>query len=227
MNSANQARTPITESDEELAALVGDLSPLLLALTMVHMRGDMGVIRSGIQTFPPAFNGDTWGSISESDKARVRAEALVVIKAWRDAGCPEPYRPTEAERHEMINFLIGMEMEPEYVELICEDMSYNSPDDRAFHWNKPVSEEAKAGCGTVIIGAGMSGILLGMRLKQAGLPFVIVEKRDGVGGTWYANQYPGLRVDVPSHAYSYSFLQDHKWPHLYSASATMSASTPR
>jgi 4-hydroxyacetophenone monooxygenase len=69
---------------------------------------------------------------------------------------------------------------------------------------------------TVVIGAGMSGMLLGMRLKQAGLPFVIIEKRDGVGGTWYANQYPGLRVDVPSHAYSYSFIQDHKWPHLYS-----------
>lgn len=216
MNSANQAQSPITESDEELAALVADLSPLLLALTMVHMSGDMAIIRSGIQTAPPSFNGDTWGSISETDKAQVRSEALQVIKAWRDAGCPEPYRPTQAELHEMINFLIGMEMEPEYVELICEDISYNSTDDRAFRWNKPVSDDAKAGCGTVIVGAGMSGILLGMRLKQAGLPFVIVEKRDGVGGTWYANQYPGLRVDVPSHAYSYSFLQDHKWPHLYS-----------
>ena len=32
--SANQANVPITESDEALAALVGDLSPLLLALTL-------------------------------------------------------------------------------------------------------------------------------------------------------------------------------------------------
>ena len=216
MISANQAHMPITESDEELAALVGDLSALLLALSIVHMSGDMSIIRAGIKTAPPTFNGDTWGSISEADTARIRGEALQVIKAWRDAGCPEPYRPNEAELHEMINFLVGMELSAEYVPLICEDMSFNSADDRAFRWNKPVSEMAKAQCPTVIIGAGMSGILLGMRLKQAGIPFVIVEKRDGVGGTWYANQYPGLRVDVPSHAYSYSFLQDHKWPHLYS-----------
>ena len=216
MISANQARSPIAESDEELAALVGDLSPLLLALAMVHMSGDMAIIRSGIKTAPPTFNGDTWGSIAEPDRARIRAEALQAIKAWRDAGCPEPYRPNEAELHEMINFLLGMEMSADYVPLICEDMSYASADDRAFRWNRPVSDAAKAQVPTVIIGAGMSGILLGMRLKQAGLPFVIAEKRDGVGGTWYANLYPGLRVDVPSHAYSYSFLQDHKWPHLYS-----------
>jgi 4-hydroxyacetophenone monooxygenase len=221
MISANQAHMPITESDEELAALVGDLSALLLALTIVHMSGDMSIIRSGIKTAPPTFNGDTWGSISEADTARIRGEALQVIKAWRDAGCPEPYRPNEAELHEMINFLVGMELSAEYVPLICEDMSFNSADDRAFRWNKPVSETAKAQCPTVIIGAGMSGILLGMRLKQAGIPFVIVEKRDGVGGTWYANQYPGLRVDVPSHAYSYSFLQDHKWSHLYSWQADL------
>lgn len=216
MISANQARLPITESDEELAALVNDLSPLLLALACVHMSGNLAIIRSGVKTHPPAFNGDTSGSISAEDAARVRTEALMVIRQWRDAGCPEPYRPTGDELHEMINFLLGMNMSAEYVPLICEDMSYNSADDRAFRWNRPVPDAVKAEYPTLIIGAGMSGILLGMRLKQAGLPFVIVEKRDGVGGTWYANQYPGLRVDVPSHAYSYSFLQDHKWPHLYS-----------
>ena len=216
MISANQARTPITESDEELAALVDDMSPLLLALSMVHMSGDMSIIRSGLKTYPPAFNGDTSGSLSESDAAQVRKQGLEVIKAWRDAGCPEPYRAAEAELHEMIKFLIGLDISKDYVPLICEDMSYNSADDRAFHWNMPVTEAQKTKFPTVVIGAGMSGLLLGMRLKQAGIPFIIVEKRDGVGGTWYANQYPGLRVDVPSHAYSYSFIQDRRWSHLYS-----------
>ena len=88
MISANQAHMPITESDEELAALVGDLSALLLALSIVHMSGDMSIIRAGIKTAPPTFNGDTWGSISEADTARIRGEALQVIKAWRDAGLP-------------------------------------------------------------------------------------------------------------------------------------------
>jgi 4-hydroxyacetophenone monooxygenase len=214
--SANQARLPITESDDELAAVVAEMSPLLLALSSVHMSGRLDLIRAGVKTLSPAFNGDTSGSISDEDAAMLRARGLQVIKAYRDAGQPAPYRPNEAELQEMINFLMGLEMPRDYLPLIREDMSYDSPDDRAFRWNKPVAEAEKARFPTVIIGAGMSGMLLGLRLKQAGLPFVILEKTDGVGGTWYRNRYPGLRVDVPSHAYSYSFIQDHKWSHLYS-----------
>ncbi|RYY42350.1 MAG: NAD(P)/FAD-dependent oxidoreductase, partial [Sphingomonadales bacterium] len=68
----------------------------------------------------------------------------------------------------------------------------------------------------IVVGAGLSGIAMGYRLKQAGLPFVIVEKNDGPGGTWYENRFPGASVDVPSHCYSFSFLRDVKWPELFS-----------
>jgi hypothetical protein len=61
INSANQARTPVTESDAALTALVDQMSPLLLALSVVHMSGNLSLIRSGLKTSPPAFNGDTSG----------------------------------------------------------------------------------------------------------------------------------------------------------------------
>ncbi len=53
-----------------------------------------------------------------------------------------------------------------------------------------------------IIGAGMSGILAAIRLKQAGMDFTVFEKADRVGGTWRENTYPGIACDVPSHLYS-------------------------
>lgn len=56
-----------------------------------------------------------------------------------------------------------------------------------------------------VVGAGMSGILAGHRFGQAGVPYVILEKNADVGGTWLENTYPGCRVDVPNHLYSYSF----------------------
>ena len=34
---------------------------------------------------------------------------------------------------------------------------------------------------------------------------MILEKADGVGGTWRENTYPGAACDVPSHLYSFSF----------------------
>ena len=62
----------------------------------------------------------------------------------------------------------------------------------------------------------MSGLLAAHRLQQAGVPFVIVDKNDDVGGTWCENTYPGCRVDNPNHNYSYSFAQRHDWPFHFS-----------
>ncbi|MEZ5735435.1 MAG: NAD(P)/FAD-dependent oxidoreductase [Novosphingobium sp.] len=216
MYSANQAHFRITESDEELERLVNGMSPLVLALAAVHMSGSLDVIRCGVQPMIPAFNGDTGGSLSADDAARLRAKSLEIIKAYRDRDQPEPYRPTDEELNEMMSFLMGLDLPSEYVPMIKEDMAYDAEDARAFHWRRAVGEGEKQGCPVVVIGAGMSGMLMGLRLKQAGLPFVILEKNASVGGTWYENHYPGLRVDVPSHSYSFSFIQDHRWSHLYS-----------
>jgi cation diffusion facilitator CzcD-associated flavoprotein CzcO len=68
-----------------------------------------------------------------------------------------------------------------------------------------------------IIGAGMAGILSGIRLQEAGLTdFTIYEKADRFGGTWRENTYPGLACDVPSHLYSYSFAPNPEWGHRFS-----------
>ncbi len=62
-----------------------------------------------------------------------------------------------------------------------------------------------------VIGAGMSGVLAGIKLKEAGYRFQIFEKADRVGGTWRENTYPGIACDVPSHIYSYSFELNPDW----------------
>ena len=68
----------------------------------------------------------------------------------------------------------------------------------------------------VIIGAGMSGLLAAIRLERAGIPYVVIEKNADVGGTWLENSYPGCRVDVANHFYSYSFAPNHDWPEFFS-----------
>ena len=57
-----------------------------------------------------------------------------------------------------------------------------------------------------IVGAGMSGIAMAVKLKQAGYGnFTVFEKSPGAGGTWYDSRFPGAAVDVHSHCYSYPF----------------------
>ncbi|MDP6980141.1 MAG: NAD(P)/FAD-dependent oxidoreductase [Myxococcota bacterium] len=70
--------------------------------------------------------------------------------------------------------------------------------------------------GTAIIGAGMSGLVMGIRLKNAGRPFRILEKAQSVGGTWRENTYPGLACDVPSFFYALSFEPNPDWSHRFS-----------
>lgn len=67
-----------------------------------------------------------------------------------------------------------------------------------------------------IIGAGFSGLGLGIKLKQAGIDcFTIYEKAKEVGGTWRDNAYPGAECDVPSHLYSYSFEKNPHWSKMF------------
>src|SRR5271166_1546129 len=64
----------------------------------------------------------------------------------------------------------------------------------------------------VIVGGGLSGLAMGMQLLRSGVEtFTIVERSDGVGGTWRDNTYPGCSCDVPSHLYSFSFAPKTDW----------------
>ena len=72
----------------------------------------------------------------------------------------------------------------------------------------------------LIVGAGISGIGLGIKLKEAGINnFVILEKAADLGGTWRDNTYPGCACDVPSALYSYSFAQKPDWTRAFAGQA--------
>lgn len=68
----------------------------------------------------------------------------------------------------------------------------------------------------VIVGAGFAGIGAAIQLKRLGIhDFVILEREDDLGGTWYVNHYPGLAVDVPTTTYSYFFEPNPHWSRLF------------
>ncbi|KAI1101220.1 flavin-binding monooxygenase [Jackrogersella minutella] len=68
-----------------------------------------------------------------------------------------------------------------------------------------------------VIGAGYSGIYLGIRIPQRlrNVDFRIYEKEDSVGGTWWVNRYPGCACDIPAHSYQYSFNPNPDWSAFY------------
>ncbi|RDI64226.1 flavin-containing monooxygenase [Nocardia pseudobrasiliensis] len=76
----------------------------------------------------------------------------------------------------------------------------------------------------VVVGAGFSGIGVGIKLREAGFDdFLIVDDADGVGGTWHWNTYPGIAVDIPSFSYQFSFEKSSKWSRVYAPGQELEA----
>jgi len=71
-----------------------------------------------------------------------------------------------------------------------------------------------------VIGAGASGIVTAIKLREIGISDIAVfEKATDLGGTWRDNIYPGAACDIPSHLYSFSFAPNPGWSRAYSAQA--------
>ncbi len=71
----------------------------------------------------------------------------------------------------------------------------------------------------IVVGAGFAGLYALHRLRDMGLSVRVFEQGGGVGGTWYWNRYPGVRCDIESLDYSYSFSeeleQEWEWSERY------------
>ena len=206
------AGEPFETSDEEIAEALLDVSIPTLLLACVHMSGDPGIIRGRLRP-EGLFLNEVQGYMTEEDKAEARALALEVIRDYRDRGCPEPDPISAGLLHEMMTWLVCEEVPDEYVPMLMEEMELDGRDARRV---EPVGAAAdRAAFPVVVIGCGQSGLLAGIRLQEAGIPFTIVEKNAGVGGTWWENSYPGARVDVGNHFYCYSFEPSDHWTEYF------------
>ena len=116
---------------------------------------------------------------------------------------------------EMMSVATGEEVASDYVAMMREDLTLDTLASRSLDWRKRPDPAALSATEVVIIGAGMSGLYAAIQLQQAGIPFLILEKNQSVGGTWFENVYPGCGVDTPNHFYSYAFEPNHDWSHFF------------
>ncbi len=186
-----------------------------LVAALVHLTGDTSLVaRDNWPVYDP-FGEARSGGFSEERQAEIQALAKAALEA-RAAGGPPPAPLTEAQVRQVMDFVAGAEIPEHYAPFLMEELQLPGHDTKTPDWSAPKLKSAAPKLPVLIVGAGMSGLLAGIRLKQAGVPFTIVEKNPEVGGTWYENQYPDCRVDNPSHLYSYSFEPNHDWPNHFS-----------
>jgi 4-hydroxyacetophenone monooxygenase len=186
--------------------------PTLVA-ALVHLTGDTRWLDGERPAYIPF--GDGQGGLSDVFQDRVRASAKAALDAYRE-GAPMSTQPSPETVRRMMDYVAGEPIPAHYVPFLMEELGLEGVDSRRPRWETSKLRAAAAGQKVIIIGAGMSGLLAAIRLRQAGIDFEIIEKNADVGGTWLENTYPGCRVDSPNHMYSYSFEPNHDWPQRYS-----------
>jgi len=216
------AGIPFTDSDDEIATALQDVSIPALLLSCVHMAGP-DLLDGPLATLRPAglFLNEVQGYMSEDDKATARKIALDVIRDYRDRGCPEPAPVGAGTLKRMMDWLVCEDVPAEYVPMLLEEMELSGHDERGTAFTSDAA--ARAEFPVVVIGCGMSGLLAAIRLQQAGIPYTVIEKSAGVGGTWWENTYPGARVDVGNHFYCYSFEPDDHWTEFFARQPELQA----
>ena len=190
-----------------------------LVMSVVHLTGDTSLLKGERPVY--ALFDDRQRMYSNQAKTLIRERARDAIIGYLRGRAPPP-PPDQAVVQEMMNYIAGTDIPERYSPFLMDELMLDGIDRNQPEWTEPGLAAAAKKMLVVVVGAGLSGILAGIRLKQAGIPFVILEKNPDVGGTWFENTYPGCRVDSTNHMYAYSFASEgHAWPMWYSTQPTL------
>lgn len=190
---------------DRLAEALENANIPALAVVTYQLTGDRRWVSDTYRpTRAKGMDENRSGGLPEAAQAEIRRAAYDAIVAWSNGAEIAVPRLAGDELIEVLSFMNGEEVPAEYEEMMSEMLGFAADDSEA------PDEAAGAALSVLVIGAGLSGMLASMRLSEAGIQHVVVEKNSEVGGGWWENSYPGAGVDTPSYLYSYSFF-DRDW----------------
>ena len=201
---------PITYTAEALK----DADTAILLMVLVQFTQDEALLHEAA----PYINGpwDYMESLPVELKHKIRLQLSDVLNEYAKGSRPLPPVPDQDLLMKMMQTCVGQAVPPEYMPMLLAEMKFAHGNPRDIAWRKKPAESILHKFKVIIIGAGLSGLCAAIKLKEAGIPFIVYEKNAAVGGTWYENIYPGCAVDTPNHFYSYSFEPNHDWSHYFS-----------
>ncbi|HWE55737.1 MAG TPA: NAD(P)/FAD-dependent oxidoreductase [Acidimicrobiales bacterium] len=139
------------------------------------------------------------GGFPDAIADEIRAEAHLAISKWATGTPAAVPNPSGELMKLMMSLVVSEEVPPEYEPMMAVQMGFAAQRNVA---PCPVPDDFRV----VVIGAGLGGLMSAIRLEEAGIPYVVLERFDHAGGVWWANHYPGAGVDTPSYLYSFSFF---------------------
>lgn len=211
-------------TDDDLRAALQDVNLPNLLMVVAQLTGESRWLAARyapkpITTPEGSMFPDDSGDYAPEIAQEIREAAVAVLRRVRDGELALPAAPSLEHFHEMLAFSVAEPVPREYAAMLMEETRMV---DRDAQWRGVVAEArnkrptALEQFSVIIIGAGMSGLGMAAKLKDAGIAFTVLEKNEAVGGTWFENAYPDCGVDTPNHFYSYSFERNPNWSGYFS-----------
>lgn len=144
----------------------------------------------------PGLDDNDSGQLPEAIQREIRDRALQAIDDWLKGKPLALPRPDNAHLAQMLSVAMTEHVPEEYGDIIAAGMM-PVPDEP----DVPSSLKTKS---AIVIGAGISGICAGIELQRLGIDYMLFEKNEDFGGTWFENRYPGCGVDTPALTYTFS-----------------------
>jgi 4-hydroxyacetophenone monooxygenase len=200
-------------TDDVIADAVVYADPMVLRGVLYQLTGDSELKTIELKTVQSGFF-QVAAVARDEDIDLLREKAVAFLIRYRDRGEDAIAPGTEERLETSMSLAVGQEVPPAQMELWLAELGLD-PWARSLKWSAPPSTHRLEAFSVTVIGAGMGGLNAAIQLKRAGIPFTVLEKNDGVGGTWYENRYPGARVDTPSRSYTHIFGVDFPYPYSF------------
>jgi 4-hydroxyacetophenone monooxygenase len=203
----------LTASDEEIQQMIQFTDPMVLRGLIYQLTGDESIAATKVAK-ARFFFAQAYAPASAEDTELIQVKAVEFLKRYRDqgAGAIDIGPPERLARS--LALACGEEIAPGELAMWTEEAAIN-PWARAANWPSLPTAQQIDNFSVIVVGAGMGGLGAAVQLKQAGIPYTVIEKNSGVGGTWFENRYPGARVDTPSRAYTHIFGADFIFSHPF------------
>jgi 4-hydroxyacetophenone monooxygenase len=205
---------PIEDDDRTVRSRLDGVPIAPLVAAVAHLTGEYDLLAADLAPDRSKIVMMVDDGYTPEQLEHGRDMVAAALIRWRNQGGKPAAQPTPAQLRRLIEFVAGP-LDDDHLQLFGEELALGGIDHRAPSW-RAVEVAPDRTLTAAVIGAGMSGIAAAQRLRQAGVDVHVYEKNAEVGGTWWENSYPGCRVDVPNHLYSYSFAQSPHWPQFNS-----------
>lgn len=198
--------------DEAYARRALDMANLnALRIALLQATGDQELAEMKVVTESFWLGTYDVAAIAPEHASAIKDKAIAFLKSNARDKCP---LPNDAELRRLMDLFTGGKVNDFIFNYGKEELSFDEFP-RGVAWRNEPSAAVKAAFKVIIVGAGVSGIVTAIQLDRLGIPYTIIERNAGVGGTWWTNDYPDARVDIPSHHYQLSFMKNYPWKHWF------------